>query len=84
MAPDDVVALARAKWASSGLSDDDAAKLRFRVLSPEETAAAVGAKHALPSLLLPYFNLVGTEAEFYRVRFLAQPTTGFGAQVAKP
>lgn len=84
MALDDVVALARAKWASSGLSDDDAAKLRFRVLSPEETAAAVGAKHALPSLLLPYFNLDGTEAEFYRVRFLAQPTTGFGAQVAKP
>ena len=82
MASEQVASACAAKWRSSGLSDEVAERLAYRGLDPDETQALVG--HHVPGLLLPYWGLDGKPSEFFRVRLLAAPASGFEAQQSKP
>ena len=75
--------LARAKWRSSGLTDEQAATLQFEALPAERLPQMAGNLLPVPSLFLPYFDLDGRRTDFYRVRYLAPPP-GFGGVVEKP
>lgn len=77
------VALARAKWASSGIDDESALKLNLQPLSPSETKALGSTFHAVPALQINYFDLDGEPTSFYRVRYLA-PLPGFDGAAVKP
>lgn len=74
---------ARAKWASSGFTDEQARQLGLRALQPEETAALASNFHRVAALLIPYWDLQGKATKFFRVRYLA-PLPGFAGVVAKP
>jgi hypothetical protein len=78
----DALALARAKWASSGLTDLHAKRLRLRPLAPEETAE-LGKFHPIRALHIPYFDLDGSPTKFYRIRYL-EKLPGFAGVVEKP
>ena len=73
--------LAKAQWASSGLSDEHARALRFEALSAEETEQ-LGFQRAA-SLKLPYFDLTGNPTGFYRLRYLTK-LPGEAGVLAKP
>lgn len=75
--------LARAKWQSSGLTDDQAKKLKLKPLAKEETKKLCSAFHETEALQIPYFDLDGKRTDFYRIRYLGQ-LPGFAGAVAKP
>lgn len=70
--------LALADLKRSGLTEKDFKLMRCRALTSDETEAAT-AKHKARSLLIPYFDVDGHEANFFRLRFL-EPTRAFGRQ----
>lgn len=78
-----VAELARSKWRNSGLTDEHANRLQFRVLTPQQTKA-LGPRFELESSLkIPYFKPDGeVEPSFFRVRYLT--CTGFRAAGKKP
>jgi hypothetical protein len=79
-----IAELATAKWRSSGLSDDDAAKLGLAPLTREEVASALGVSEERPcGVLIPYFDLDGKPTRFFRIRYLEKPP-GFAGVVEKP
>lgn len=80
---EDAKQLARAKWVSSGLTDEHARQMGLRALSAEDTAALATNFQAVVALLIPYWDLSGRPSKFFRVRYLAQ-LTGFAGVVAKP
>lgn len=70
-----------AKLASSGLDLDDAKTLGITFMP---NSASLGPSfQALKGMTLPYFDVNGTQTDFFRIRYLELPP-GFGAQVAKP
>lgn len=73
--------LARAKWRSSGLTDEHARKLRLTTLAAEECKRAGFLE--LRALRIPYFTPTGKPSAFYRVRYLDKPT-GFKGTTVKP
>jgi hypothetical protein len=74
--------LARAKWRSSGLSDEHAQKLNLKPVTGEEMASLAPGLKRLGGVVIPYFAPDGKVSEFFRVRYLEQPT-GFAAAVKK-
>jgi hypothetical protein len=80
---DQSYALAKAKWQSSGLTDDHAKRLKLRPLSGAETAALAPNFQPVASVLIPYFDLNGKQTDFYRVRYL-EPLPGFAGAIEKP
>lgn len=78
-----VMALAREKWASSGLTDAMAKRLKLRALTGEETRKLNSAFHAAGALFIPYFDSRGRETKFYRIRYL-EPLPGFAGAFKKP
>lgn len=76
-----VDALARSKWTSSGLTDEQADLLKLKPLAPRETLAA-GCLEAY-SVKIPYFDLNGKLTEFFRVRYLGR-LPGTNGLLAKP
>lgn len=81
--PSEAKQLARAKWASSGLTDENARRMGLQALSGEDTAQLASNFHKVASLLIPYWDLSGRPTKFFRVRYLA-PLPGFAGVVAKP
>jgi hypothetical protein len=75
--------LAREKWRSSGLTDEDAARLHLESLSAEQTASLGPNFQAAASLYIPYFDASGARTDFFRVRYLGQ-LPGFAGAVQKP
>lgn len=76
-------AAAKKKWASSGLTDAHAKKLRFEILTGQQTGRLDGAFKPVGALRIPYFDMKGKPTKFYRVRYLeAQP--GFAGLATKP
>jgi len=80
--PQNLEDLARAKWRSSGISDEQAAKLQFESKTGAEIAQLGHNFKKLGGVLLPYFHPDGSRNEFFRFRYLEEPT-GFAAQIAK-
>jgi hypothetical protein len=74
--------LAREKWRSSGLTDRQAKRLRFRALSARETALLGSNFFSAGSLYIPYFDLQGKPVSFFRVRYL-ENLPGFAGVVEK-
>lgn len=75
--------LARAKWKSSGLTDEHAKILNFSVLNPIQTLGLGKNFEPETSLKIPYFKADGTpNPDFYRVRYLT--LSGFRATQKKP
>lgn len=74
--------LARAKWRSSGLSDEQAEVLHFKALTALETKSLGPNFEAEASLKIPYFEADGTPISFFRVRYLT--LSGFRAAQTKP
>lgn len=70
-----------AKLASSGLTLADAEKLGMQYVDDCSTLHA--SFQAVKAFKIPYFNIDGSQTDFYRVRYLSLPT-GFAAQLAKP
>lgn len=75
--------LAKTKWTSSGLTDKQAARLRFKVLTGTQTAALAPNFLKVGSLYLPYFTPSGKESKFFRIRYL-EKLPGFQGTVKKP
>lgn len=71
--------LYHAKLASSGIDAATAKKLGYRHLSATETKA-LGVKHPIQSMLIPYYGLDGKARKFYRVRYLESTKKGFAKQ----
>ena len=76
---------AKAKWESSGLTDDHAGRLRLVPVTAEEAKAALGPAKDDPAggVQIPYFDLDGNPTGFFRIRFLGK-LPGFAGLVAKP
>lgn len=73
--------LAKAKWKSSGISDNEAKKLK---LTPVVDAKKLHSSfHGVGSLKIPYFDENGKPSEFYRIRYL-EKLPGFLGSTAKP
>ncbi len=72
----------KAKLSESALTDADAKKLGFRLMSAEESATL-----QLPirkaGFVLPYFDLGGKPTKFWRYRYLEPTKTGFDALTDK-
>lgn len=84
MAAHPIADLARAKWRSSGLTDDHARTLGLRPLTREEVQATLGTSDPRPcGVLIPYFDLDGKPTDFFRIRYLENPL-GFEGLVEKP
>ncbi len=81
-AEDEALNLARAKWRSSDLTDEQAARLHLTPLTGEETAG-LGAFHPVRALKMPYFDLDGKLTGFFRIRYLEQ-LPGFAGLIKKP
>ena len=80
--PEDLVALATAKLASSGLTPVDAAALGIEVMNAEATFELVGV--SAPALLLVYYDSVGERREdTCRARLLELPPPGPFGEVRK-
>jgi hypothetical protein len=79
----DLMELARAKWRSSGLSDEQAEKLQFQALDREDVRLLGGNFQCAHGLKIPYFDAEGNLSTFYRLRYL-EPLPGFAAQATKP
>lgn len=77
------VTLARAKWQSSGISDEEAVRLNLAPLSPAETGALAPNFHPVASLKITYFDFDGEPTSFYRIRYL-EPLPGFAGAAVKP
>lgn len=75
--------LARAKWASSGLTDEHARQLGLQALTGEDTAALASNFHKVAALLIPYWDLTGKPTKFFRIRYLTE-LPGFAGVVTKP
>ena len=75
--------LARTKWSSSGLTDDDAITLHLTPMSGAETGALSPNLHKVAALKIPYFDLDGDETKFWRVRYL-EDLPGFAGAATKP
>lgn len=67
------------KLESSGIDLPTAKKLGYKHLSGAETKA-LGVKHAVQSLLIPYYDLDGKPRPFYRVRYLEKTKKGFATK----
>lgn len=63
------------KLQSSGLNTREADKLKFQLLTPEQTKK-LGHKQ-LGAFRIPYFDLKGKPTKFYRIRYLETTKTGF-------
>lgn len=72
-------ALYSGKLSSSGIDLSSAKKLGYRHLSASETKA-LGVKHPVQSMLIPYYDLDGKQRTFYRVRYLQGTKRGFATQ----
>ena len=69
------------KYASSTLTDAHARKLRLQALTPQQTQGKVPTAGPLCSMYIPYFDPAGMPTNFFRLRYLEEPT---GFQVVKP
>lgn len=56
--------------ARSGLSANDAKKLKLKLLSAEQTGKLTGGRHKVLSYKIPYPDPSGKLTDFYRLRFL--------------
>jgi Domain of unknown function (DUF3854) len=79
----DAVALARAKWESSGLTEESSRILGLTALDGELTAAMGEEFQPVAALHIPYFNTAGRKTNFYRLRYL-EGLPGFSGMLAKP
>lgn len=81
-----LAALATQKLKSSGLTMDDARRLRIEVLTAEQLKRRSALLPAYAgALYLPYFTLQGRPSDFWRVRYLEDTRTGWAAAtVAEP
>ena len=70
----------------SGLTDRDARKLGYKLLTPAQTKKQTGkAENNVPSYLIPYYDVNGKLIkEMWRVRFLEEVKGKFGATLKKP
>lgn len=75
--------LARSKWQSSGLSDQNARRLKFRAFSGAQVKALWSKFHEAGALLIPYFDLHGRPTKFYRIRYLER-LPGAAGLIEKP
>ena len=69
------------KLSSSGLDLADAAVLGLEFLS--DCSALHNSFIKVKGFKIPYFDIEGNQTNFYRIRYLEQPS-GFAAQIAKP
>ncbi len=74
--------LAQDKWQSSGITNADAKKLRFKALGRTETGCLSPKFTGTCALFIPYFTASGKQTSFYRLRRLEAPT-GFDALSGK-
>lgn len=85
--PETPLALAKAKWTASGLTDAMASRLKYRAVSAAEAAKMAAVDPATQAgraaLVLPYFDFAGRQTRFFRLRYLGDPT-GFAASLEKP
>lgn len=72
---------AQEKWRSSGITDNQAKRLKLISIPDPKTLSPTF--HSALALRIPYFNLKGKPTGFYRIRYLA-PLPGFAGQVEKP
>jgi len=75
--------LARQRWEGSGLTDEQAKKLKLTPLEVDQTAALGPEFAPARSLKIPYFDFEGNTTSFYRIRYL-EKLPGFAGLVAKP
>jgi hypothetical protein len=75
--------LAREKWRASGITDDIASKLKFKILSGADTQKLSSNFSKAGALLIPYFDDLGKPTKFYRIRYLER-LPGFEGAVEKP
>ncbi len=80
---EDLQALARKKWQSSGLTDAQAKKLRFKVVTSVEVHKLGSHFLKAGALMMPYFTTKGLPTKFYRLRYLEAPTGSFAGQMKK-
>lgn len=66
----------------SGLSKDDARRLQFKILTPEETAGITD--RSCPSYLIPYFGTDKKLRETFRIRFLDEGKSSFNGKKGLP
>lgn len=67
------------KLESSGIDNATAKKLGYKHLTAQETKQ-LGVKHAIQSMLIPYYGLDGKPRKFFRVRYLEGTKKGFAKQ----
>ena len=72
--------LFKTKIKESGLDNDDAKRLGFKVVNAKEAESLAHNIDARGGFTLPYFDTDGEELEFYRVRYL-EPPKGFKTKV---
>lgn len=79
----DINKLASQKWTSSGLSNEQARRLKLRGLAGDETKKLSVSFMPAGSLLIPYFDADGEPTKFFRIRYL-EDLPGFKGQAKKP
>lgn len=83
----DLSTLLLKRLAESNLTSAHAKKLHLEVLSMAQVSnLGFSEKVSLsrPAIRIPYFTPEGEPTDFYRLRFLGNPTVGFSANVKKP
>lgn len=78
-----VKALLLEKLESSGLTENDARRLKIKALEGNETKKLSVTFHHVGALYIPYFTPKGSESKFYRIRYL-EALPGFAGMVKKP
>lgn len=71
------------KLQSSGLTENDARKLRLEGLEGKQTQKLSPTFHAVGSLYIPYFDAKGKPTKFFRIRYL-EALPGFAGMTKKP
>jgi len=75
--------LAQNKWRASGLTDQQAQKLKYKALNGAQAQKLSSKFYNAGALLIPYFNLAGKPTRFFRLRYL-EPLPGVAGLVEKP
>jgi hypothetical protein len=78
-----IEALAREKWESSGLDENQARALKLKGLTGDQVAKLAPNFHRVGALHIPYFDPKGTPTKFFRIRYL-EKLNGFAGVVGKP
>ncbi len=66
----------------SGITPAQASKLGLKLLTPKQTVTYTNQpRAAVPSYLIPYYNIKGKGTDYWRIRYLEAPTGAFGARM---